>query len=529
MKTLPDRLPDSSDELQQMLREREAFWLEQVAQWQDKSSHWQGQYQVLLEQWRLAQHKRFAVSSESYPGQGELFNEAEQESDLAAQSGEADDGLEEATSPVRKKTRRPRLPDNLPREEVFHDLPENEKICTCCGQVLHQMGEECSEQLEFIPAQIKVIRHIRPKYSCRQCEQHDTAVNILIAPAPPTLLPKSFSTPSLLAQIISSKFQFSLPLYRQEQMFAQHGITLSRQTMSSWMLKCAERLTPLYDQLHQQLLTREVIWSDDTTMKVVETKRDNCYMWVYGCGGDTPEEGKPPNIVLYDYQDGRNAENPVCYLQGYGGYLQVDGYAGYGKTDAIVAGCMAHARRKFMEAKVAQPKGKMGRADWALSHIQKLYRVEQAVKGESADIIKTRRQQEANPLLYEFKVWLDKSAPQVPPQSLLGKALTYSLNQWSKLVRYLEHGDLSIDNNRAERAIKPFVIGRKNWMLANTRSGARASALLYSLVETAKANGLIPFDYLMHVFAELPRLPSDSSFEHLLPWNVTLAAQHPSG
>lgn len=497
--------------------EREAFWSEQV-------SHWQHQYQALLEQWRLARHKRFAASSEDYPGQGELFNEAEHENDRAAvvQPEEAD-SVQSDTVTHRRKTRRPRLPADLPREEVLHDLPDDKKICTCCGHSLHRMGEECSEQLEFIPATVKVVRHIRPKYSCRQCEQQGTEVSIQIAPVPPAMLPRSVATPSLLAQIISSKFQFSLPLYRQEQMFAQLGIELSRQTISSWMLKCAALLARLYELLHQQLLTREVIWSDDTTLKVVETKKNKCYMWVYGCGGDSPVAGQPPNIVLYDYQDGRGEACPGEFLHGYHGWLQADGYAGYSKTTARVAGCMAHARRKFMDVKVAQPKGKTRRADLALSQIQKLYRLEQALKGQPPDIIVERRQQEAKPLLDEFKIWLDKTVRLVPPGSLLGKAVTYSLNQWSKLVRYLEHGHLSIDNNRAERAMKPFVIGRKNWMLANTRSGARASALLYSLVETAKANGLIPFDYLMHIFTLLPQLPHDSDLTQLLPWNVTLA------
>nr|ULG19931.1 transposase [Yersinia frederiksenii] len=245
-------------------------------------------------------------------------------------------------------------------------------------------------------------------------------------------------------------------------------------------------------------------------------------MWVYGCGGDSPDPARPPNIVLYDYQDGHGEACPVGFLSGYEGYLQADGYAGYTKTAATVAGCMAHARRKFMEAKVAQPREKVGRADWALTHIQKLYRLEQAIKGESLEVIVARSQKEAKPLLDEFKAWLDKSASQVPPGTLLGKALTYSLNQWSKLVRYVEHGQLSIDNNRAERAIKPFVLGRKNWMLANTRSGARSSAILYSLVETAKANGLIPFDYLMQVFIQLPTLAADGDIESLLPWNITL-------
>ena len=199
---------------------------------------------------------------------------------------------------------------------------------------------------------------------------------------------------------------------------------------------------------------------------------------------------------------------------------QVDGYAGYEQTSAILAGCFAHARRKFIEVQKAQIKGKTGKADWAINHIQKLYRLEKDIKGQPATEKQLIRQQQAKPLQDEFKVWLDKSINQVPPKSAIGKAIGYSLRQWPKLIRYIDHGNLNIDNNRAERAIKPFVIGRKNWMFANTANGAKASAILYSLIETAKANGLIPFDYIKHLLNEQPKNPD--SIDHLMPWQVDL-------
>jgi predicted RNase H-related nuclease YkuK (DUF458 family) len=232
------------------------------------------------------------------------------------------------------------------------------------------------------------------------------------------------------------------------------------------------------------------------------------------------------NIVLYDYQPSRAGACPVNYLADYQGYLQVDGYAAYEQTQATLAGCWAHVRRKFKEVVDSLPKhkkGKGGKAHWALSHIQKLYAIEQRIKTKTTAEKQQIRQQKAKPLLAQFKVWLDKSLHQVPPQTALGKALAYCLNQWSKLAVYLEHGDINIDNNRAERAIKPFVIGRKNWLFANTASGANASAILYSLVETAKANGLTPFDYLQHVLKTLPERAKDDSLEDLLPWNVNLS------
>ncbi|MCP4391394.1 MAG: IS66 family transposase, partial [Gammaproteobacteria bacterium] len=225
----------------------------------------------------------------------------------------------------------------------------------------------------------------------------------------------------------------------------------------------------------------------------------------------------------YDYQASRRGSCPARYLDGFEGYLQVDGYAGYEQTGAILAGCMAHARRKFIEAQKIQVKGKTGKADWAINHIRKLYRIESEIKGLNATEKQKERQEKARPLLNQFKAWLDKSVNQVPPKSAVGKAIAYSLGQWGKLERYIENGDLQIDNNRAERAIKPFVIGRKNWLFANTANGANASAILYSLIETAKANGLTPFDYLKILMEELPRNPTD--IDRLLPWNVEIPQQ----
>jgi transposase len=245
---------------------------------------------------------------------------------------------------------------------------------------------------------------------------------------------------------------------------------------------------------------------------------------VYCTGSDSPPVNPtntdPPNIVLYDYQNSRAGHCAQDYLRGYQGYLQVDGYAGYEKTSATLVGCFAHARRKFIEAQKIQVKGKTGKADWAINHIQKLYRIEKAIKGQTATEKQLARLQQAKPLLDEFKAWLDKSVNQVPPKSAIGKAVGYSLRQWPKLIRYIDHGNLNIDNNRAERAIKPFVIGRKNWMFANTANGAKASATLYSLIETAKANGLIPFDYIKHLLDELSKQPE--CIDHLLPWKADL-------
>ena len=476
----------------------------------------------LEEQFRLAQQKQFGASSEGHPGQGELFNEAEAEVEqLEIES------IQETIKYTRNKPKRKPLPKDLPREVVTIDISEEDKVCACCNGELHQIGEDKSEKLEFIPAKVKVIETVRPKYACRACEKDGTENKIKQAPVPASIIPKGYATPSLLSQIITSKYQYGLPLYRQESLFKQYGIELSRKTMADWMIKSQLALQILYERLREILLQQSVIQADETTLKVIGEAKSTCYMWLYCCGTDSPNDNLPdaetaaiPNIVLYDYQASRSGQCAADFLDGYSGYLQVDGYQGYAKTQATLVACMAHARRKFKEAEVAQAKGKTGKANWALNHIQKLYRIETKIKGETAKEKQRIRQAEALPLLTQFKDWLAKSTLQVPPKTALGMAIAYALRQWPKLIRYIEDGNLSIDNNRAERAIKPFVIGRKNWLFSNTANGANASATLYSIIETAKANGLVPYDYLNYLLSEMPTMQPIANIDHLLPWNM---------
>lgn len=470
----------------------------------------QEEKQQLLEQFKLAQQKQFGASSEGHPGQGELFNEAEENVELVTAE-------QETIAYTRNKPKRKPLPKDLPREVIIHDIADEDKMCDCCHGELHKIGEDKSEKLEFIPAQVKVIAHVRPKYACRACEKDGVSNSIKQAPVPNSVIPKGYATPSLLSQIVTSKYQYGLPLYRQEAMFKQYGIELSRKTMADWIIKCAKLLEPLYERLHALLLQQSVIQADETTLKVVKEDKATCYMWLYCTGADSPQPNDIPNIVLYDYHHSRAGRCAIAFLEGYSGYLQVDGYQGYEQTQATLVGCWAHARRKFKEAQIAQVKGKTGKADWALNHIQKLYRIERQIKDKTADEKRQARQQYSLPLLNQFKIWLDKSINHVPPKTALGKAIAYSLNQWSKLIRYNDNGNLTIDNNRAERAIKPFVIGRKNWLFSNTANGAKASATLYSIIETAKANGLRPFDYMMHLLEQVS-LP-DHDIEELLPWD----------
>jgi len=515
MKTPPETLPNNTEILKNLLLSERVLSQQKDAE----ITQLKQRYQQILEQFRLAQDNRFGKSSEVSPSQFGLFNEAEQLDEIVI----TDEASPETVTYTRNKPKRTPLPKDLPREILVHDIDDADKTCDGCGNELHKMGEEKSEQLEFIPAQIKVIEHVRPKYSCRHCEQHGTQVKVKIAPVPISAIPKSMATASLLSVIISNKYQYALPLYRQESLFKQYGIELSRQTMASWMLKLTPLFNRVYQHYRQVLLQQSVIHADETPLKVINDDKATSYMWVYCTGSDSPDpdKNKPPNIVLYDYQASRSGQCARDYLDSYRGYLQVDGYAGYEKNDATLVGCWAHARRKFIDAQKAQVKGKTGKADWAINHIKKLYRIEAEIKQKTAEEKQTIRQVQSVALLKQFKTWLDKSALQIPPKSAVGKAIAYSLRQWPKLSHYTESGYLSIDNNRAERAVKPFVIGRKNWLFSNTSSGAQASAMMYSLVETAKANGLIPFDYLRYLLEQLPMNPEN--IDYLLPWNVTLA------
>ncbi|MBC7006267.1 IS66 family transposase [Photobacterium sp. BZF1] len=469
----------------------------------------------LLEQFKLAIDRQFAKRAEALKpydsAQGDLFNEVESEAYSVEQEAVV------TTTTKKPRGKRKPLPKELPRERIILDLDEEEKRCGCCQHPLHKIGEDCSEKLEFTPAVLKVLEYVRPKYSCRQCEKEAESVTISQKPVPASLIHKSFATESLLANIILGKYQYALPLYRQETLFKQSGIELSRTTMARWVMQASKHFTPLYQALHKHLLGQVVIQADETLLNVLKEDKQ-CYMWAYCSGADSPSatlDGMK-NIVLFDYRNSRARACPTDFLGGYDGYLQTDGYQAYdGLTQVKHLGCLAHARRKFMDAKKLQGKGKTGKADVALAKIQKLYALETRLKWLIAQQRQVERQKLAKPMLADLHQWL--TSQKVVPSSQLGKAIKYTVGQWPKLERYVEDGHLTIDNNRAERAIKPLVIGRKNWLFADTPKGAEASAMLYSIIETAKANGLILYDYLVKCMEELAQ--PDPDLDSLLPWN----------
>ena len=517
MKIDANSLPDDPEQLKKMLLELQATTTRALA---EKDKELAKQHEIihgLLERYEIARRKAFGKSSEQNPGEDETFNEAEETLDEADKTLLSDVGSKKKPT-IKNKPKRKSLPKDLPRKVVTIDVPVDKQVCDCCQSSLHKIGESRSEKLEFVPAHIKVIETIRPKYACKECEKTGVANHIKTAPMPPTPIPKGIATASLLSQLITAKYQYGLPLYRQESMFNDYGISLSRQTMSEWLMRCSELLMPLYDVFKSELLAQAVIHADETPLKVIREEKSTSYMWVYCCGEDQLNNNKTKNIVLYDYHNSRAAQCPITFLDGYSNYLQVDGYAAYGKTNAILAGCMAHARRKFIDAKTAQGKSKTGKADVVLSLIGKLYGIESNIKTKTSGEKHQVRQDKSKPILDKIQTWVTSNKEKIPPKSKLGEALTYWHNQAHKLETYLKDGRINIDNNRAERAVKPFVIGRKNWLFSNTSRGANASAILYSFVETAKANGLLVDNYLQTCLNELAKKPE--SLEYLLPWNI---------
>jgi transposase len=504
-----NQLPDDVDLLKSLVADQ----LARNEQLSAQNQRYKAQVLSLQEQLNLALARRYAASSEKLsPDQYRLFDEAE--ADTETKPPEDDITVPAHT---RKKGGRRKLPKTLPRVEVVHELSGEELICPHDGATLTEIGAVTSEQLDIVPAKIQVIHHIRKQYAC------DCGQCIKTAALPKQPIPKSMASPGLLAHITVSKYQDALPLYRQETILRRIGVDIPRATLANWMIRTGTLIQPLINLLRDRLLEYDIVQMDETPVQVLneagKRAQSKSYIWV--------QRGGPPDrpVVLYDYDPGRGAGVPKRLLEGFTGYLQTDGYDGY---NAVVAanglahlGCMAHARRRFSDAVKAQGRNrKRGKAHRGLSLIRKLYRVEGQARKLTADERYARRQKYARPVLDEMRTWLDEALPQVTPSSAAGKALSYLHNEWEQLIRYLDDGRLEIDNNGAENAIRPFVLGRKNWLFSASVKGVKASANLYSLIETAKANGLEPYAYLRRVFTELPKAETVEAIEALLPGNI---------
>jgi transposase len=523
-------LPNDTDSLKSLVIEQFHSLIDKETTLQKKDAELQqkdDKISALQEQLNLVLHQHFGRRSEKYsPDQLGLFNEAETDESAAVDThGMAMEAVTVAAHQRIKRGRKP-LPAALPRVEVIYDLDEQEKVCPEDGHPLHRIGETVLEQLEIIPAKVQVIRHIRYKYGCRHCES-----GVQTAPMPPVPIPKSIATPALLAYVAVSKYMDALPLYRQEQIFQRIGVQLNRATLALWMIRVGELVKPLLDLLARDLMSSPYIHMDESRVQVLtvagERKRGQSQMWVRVSGD--PEQP----MVLFDYDPTRAGSVPIRLLADYSGYLVTDGYKAYSavlqKPDLVGLGCWAHARRKFDEAIKSQGKQKSsvrtGKAHQGLSYIQQLYRVERDAKEKPPDERQRIRQQQAKPILDKIKQWISRSLDEVPPTSKLGRAIGYVNTEWERLTRYIEDGRLPIDNNRCENAIRPFVIGRKNWLFSDTDKGAEASAAIYSLVETAKANQLNPYQYLRHLFTELPKA-GKGNLEQLLPYHIDPGTLH---
>jgi len=505
-------LPDDSAKLKEMLL--------------DFQAHYDKQTGILLEQISLLRAQLYAGKSEKHvasdgPQPMSLFDMPEPED-----NEEPDEEEIQVPAHNRKKRGRKKLDKNLPRVDKLHDIAQEEKICGC-GTELSRIGEEVSEQLDVIPAKVQVIRHIRPKYACKHCEGlQDDGATVKIAPVAPQLIPKSIASPGLLAHILTGKFVDHLPFYRQEKQLLRLGGDICRASMCNWAQKVATACQPLLNLLQDEIVSGNYVNIDETPVQVLlepgRAPTTKSYMWVFRRGN------LDKTVLVFKYHATRHGDAAKSFLGDFKGHVQTDGYCGYNFLDIDEninhLGCWAHARRKFMDVIKAQGKNRKNRsADVALNYIKGLYRLEREAKlAELTDQeIYDLRQEKAKQILDDFYKWLSKKSSQTPASGLLGQAVGYTLRQWDRLVGYLKDGSLQPDNNGAENAIRPFVLGRKNWLFAGTPDGAEASALLYSLIETAKANKLEPYAYLRHIFTKLPMATSLDDYEALLPWALT--------
>ncbi|MCL2768419.1 MAG: IS66 family transposase, partial [Synergistaceae bacterium] len=487
------------------------------------------------EQFLLSRAQRFGPSSaKSDFAQMTFFNEAESES-----YGKIIPEPElETVKPPRKakeKGHKDKITGNLPTEVIEYKLTPEEQVCPECKGPLHEMDKEVRKELKVIPAQVMVTEHVRYTYACRGCDKNAISVPVITAKAPNPPFRNSLASPSMLAHVITRKYVEAIPLYRQMQQFQRYGLMLSKQTLANWVVKTGVLLKPVYDMMHNDLLSNDVLHADDSVLEVLrEPGRDattDSYMWLYRTSGCAE---KP--IVMYEYSPGRSGDYPEKFLKGFKGYLHTDAYAGFHKLeksmpdkppDITLVGCWSHARAKYDESLKAL-KNKEGASALltrqGLEYCNILFRLEQAMEGLPPDERKKRRDEEARPTVEAYFEWAEKNEPLVLAQSLLGKAVTYSLNQRKYLERYLLDGRLELSNNKAERSIKPFVIGRKNWLFSNTPAGADASALLYSIAETAKENDLNPFPYFQYLFEQIPNIDvSDpAAIGKLLPYSDRL-------
>lgn len=412
-----------------------------------------------------------------------------------------------------RSSRRKPLPDHLPREDVRLDI--GNATCVCCGSALHIIGESVSEMLDWIPAQLRVIRTTRPKYACRTCE------TVVQAPAPDRLIAGGVATPALLAQVLVSKYCDHTPLYRQSQIFARHGIDLPRSTLAGWVGGACWWLEALHERLANNVFASDHLFADDTTVPVLDPGRGRTKtgrLWVYA-REQRPWGGPEPPAAVYLFAPDRKAERPASHLEHFSGVLHVDGYPGFEKLaarkDVILAGCWAHARRYFYDVLIntGSPIAQDG-----LRRIGELYAIEKEIRGQSPPFRLAARRQRSKRIVDDLRIWLDRQFALVPERSTIADAIRYTVARWPALTRFLDDGRVELDTNPVERAIRPVVLGRKNHLFAGSDGGGHRWAVLCSLIETCKLNDVEPYAYLHDVLSRMVDGHPINRLDELLPW-----------
>ena len=421
-----------------------------------------------------------------------------------------------AEAPQRKPVRRP-LPDHLPRHDVVHEPALAADACSCpaCGGRLSRLGQDATEELEYVPASFRVVRHLRPKYACRSCEK------VHQAPMPSRPIERGRPGPGLLAQVLVAKYDDHLPLYRQSEIYAREGVELDRSTLADWVGRSAMLLQPLADAIGAHVMAASKLHADDTPVPVLDPGRGRTKtgrFWVY-VRDDRPSGSSDPSAAFYRYSSDRKGERPREHLAAYAGVLQADAYAGFGElyrqNRIVEAACWAHARRKIYDVydATASPI-----AEATLTRIAALYEIEERVRGRPPDERRRLRQAEAVPRLKELRTWLDQQRARLPAKSKLAGAIRYSLSRWPALTLYADDGRIEIDNNAAERALRSVAVGRKNYLFAGSDSGGERAAVIYTLIESAKLSAINPHAWLADVIARIADHPA-RRLDELLPWN----------
>jgi transposase len=515
-------------EKDQAIAQRDARLAERDALLKEREALIARQQQLLRlmeEELRLARLRKFGARSEKLPFQGELFDEAELEVSLSEIEQQVDQAEEAAGQPKPRKPRRRKadgFDENLPRIQVHLALDAEEK-----AGASKTFYTKVKEELDIVPAQARVIEYWQEK---AVFDTEDGGQQVKAAPRPVHPLGKCLASTDLLAWVLTAKYADALPLYRLEGILQRHGGRVSRTTLANWIIRLTPVFQPLIHLLRERQLAHDYLQADETRLQVLKetgkSAQSDKWMWVI--------RGGPPDkpIVLFEYDRSRSEEVPQRLLEGFCGVLQTDGYAGYNRVcreqGITRIGCWDHARRKFVEAERAAPARKKGqrvsKASVAIGKIRKLYAIEQRIEKLPPEEKTRQRQALAGPVLEDLKAWLENNLTRVPKDSLTGKAIAYTLNQWDLLTGYLADGRLRISNALAENAIRPFAVGRKNWLFADTPRGAKASAIIYSLIETAKANGLEPFAYLRYVLRHIGAAETVEQLEALLPWRVESSA-----